>query len=54
MQLICDICGIVLSATNIGFVRHPVSTREKPTVKCKTCHGSRKRFRRRSSYGLLK
>lgn len=54
MQLICDICGVLIGATNIGFVRHPVNTEEKATMKCKTCHTTRKRHKRQSSYMFLK
>ena len=55
LKLKCDMCGVALNFTNIGFVSHPQEDHLKPIMRCKKCHGKikEKKRQRNSSYMII-
>lgn len=55
LKLKCDMCGVALNFTNIGFVSHPQEDHLKAVMRCKKCHGKikEKKRQRNSSYMIL-
>ncbi|MCD6367815.1 MAG: hypothetical protein J7L45_01890 [Candidatus Aenigmarchaeota archaeon] len=53
LKLRCDICGVPLTAENIGIVKHPADKNIKPIMRCKECHRKIKGKRRKKSSSYL-
>ena len=38
LSMVCDICGVPLNMSNIGYIRNPIVPSIKPIQRCRECH----------------